>query len=287
MNIKQSLIWAIKILQKSKSFSPSLDAEILLAFALKKPKEFLCAHFEKKLTAAQFSKFKKLIARRAKHEPVAYITGQKYFYGLNFFIDKNVLIPRPETETLVEEILKSKIVNHKSAIIDVGTGSGAIAVSLAKNLTNSKIFATEISKKALTVAKKNAHQNKTKITFLHGNLFELFLKSKIKNPKSLTIVANLPYLATRQWQKTQPEIKKYEPRQALDGGTDGLKYYREILQQIELLATNHPLSITSLFEIDPSQKNPITKLIKRRFPVAKIEIKKDLAGRDRVVVFKI
>lgn len=284
MTIKQSLIWAIKFFKKSKNISPALDAEILLAFTLKKPKEFLYAHSEKKITAAQFSKFKKIIARRAKHEPIAYIIGHKYFYDLDFFVNKRVLIPRPETEILVENTINK----NPTAIIDVGTGSGAIAVSLAHRLPNAKIFATEISSAALKVAQKNISHHKVAVTLLCGNLLKpLLKKSKITNFKSLTIAANLPYLTTNQWKKTQPEIKKYEPRQALDGGADGLKYYRELLQQLELLITGHRLSITSFFEIDPSQKKSITKLIKRRFPAAKIEIKKDLAGRDRLVIFEI
>ncbi|MFA5413116.1 MAG: peptide chain release factor N(5)-glutamine methyltransferase [Patescibacteria group bacterium] len=285
MTIQKYLIWAIKTLQKNKIVSPALDAEVLLSFVIKKPKEFLYAHSEKKLTAVQISKFKKLIICRAKHEPVAYIISHKYFYGLDFFVNKNVLIPRPETEILVETTIEKK----PTTIIDVGTGSGAIAVTLAHNLPNAKIFATEISSAAAKVAQKNARHHKTKITFLHGNLLQPFsnLKSNITNLKSLTIAANLPYLTTKQWQKSQLEIKKYEPRTALDGGADGLKYYRELLQQIELLITSHKLSITSVLEIDPSQKKSIAKLIKRRFPSAKIEIKKDLAGRDRIVIFKI
>jgi release factor glutamine methyltransferase len=285
VTIKQSLIWATKILKKSKILSPALDAEILLSFSIKKSKEFLYSHSEKKLTVAQLSKFKKLIARRAKREPIAYITGHKYFFGLDFLVNKNVLIPRPETETLVEEALDKKL----SVIIDVGTGSGAIAIALAHHLPKAKIFATEISKAALKVAKKNAQRHKTKITFLHGNLLESFLnlKSKIKNPKSLFIIANLPYLTTHQWQQTQPEIKKYEPRQALDGGKDGLKYYNQLINQINSLVTRYALRITSIFEIDPAQTKSITKLIHARFPAAKIEIKNDLAGRDRAVIFKI
>jgi release factor glutamine methyltransferase len=284
MTIQKSLISAIKIFQKNKILSPTLDAEVLLSFVIKKPKEFLYAHSEKKLTAAQISKFKKLIIHRAKHEPVAYITGRKYFYGLDFFVDKNVLIPRPETETLVETAINK----NPTTIIDVGTGSGAIAVSLAHHLPKAKIFATEISPAGLKVAQKNIHLHKAAVTLLRGNLFEPFLKKyKILNLRSLLIAANLPYLTTKQWQKTQSEIKKYEPRQALDGGEDGLKYYRELLQQIELLTTSHKLSITSIFEIDPSQKKSITKLIKHRFPSAKIETKKDLAGRDRLVIFEI
>ena len=290
MTIKQSLIWADKKILPLKhaghNDTPLLDAKILLSFVTKKPKEFLYAHSEKKITAAQFLKFKKLITRRARHEPVAYITGHKFFYGLDFFVDKNVLIPRPETETLVEAAINENL----TTIVDVGTGSGAIAVSLAKNLPNAKIFATEISSGAINVAQKNIKHHKVAVELLRGDLLTPTIK-KLENCKlkieNLLITANLPYLTTRQWQKTQPEIKKYEPRLALDGGANGLKYYRQLLEQIKLLITNYQLPITSIFEIDPSQKKSVTKSIKRAFPAAKIEIKKDLAMRDRVVIIKI
>jgi release factor glutamine methyltransferase len=323
MITNQALNWAIKKLRKNKISSPALDAEILLAFTIKKPKEFLFAHPEKKLTGKELAKFKKLIARRAKHEPIAYITDHKYFYGLDFFVNKNVLIPRPETEILVEQVLK--IVeqpphlnplpngarrhslpfgervgvrgNQPLAIIDVGTGSGAIAVSLARRLPGAKIFATEISPGALTVAKKNIKHHKVAVELLRGNLLEPLLK-RIMNYelriKELIVVANLPYLTTKQWSATQLEIKKYEPRQALDGGPDGLKYHKQLLQQIKLLVTRYlprrqagSLPVTSIFEIDPSQTKPITKIIQAHFPATEIKIKKDLAGRDRIVILDI
>ena len=289
MLIKQALLWAIKILQKNKISSPALDAEILLSFSIKKPKEFLYAHSEKNLTTTQSRLFKKLIARRAKHEPVAYIIGHKYFYGLDFFVNKNVLIPRPETELLIEETLKSKILNLKSAIIDVGTGSGAIAVTLARHLPNTKIFATEISPGAIKVARKNARHHKVAITFLRGDLLEPFLnlKSKISNLKSLIIVANLPY-GWKAWKNTssaETRGLKFEPRIALFTGKNGLELYEKLLQQIKLLIASRQLPIISLFEIDPGQTKSTKTIIKKYFPAAKIEIKKDLAGRDRLVIF--
>lgn len=298
MTIKQSLVWAnkkLKPLRRADYYdTPTLDAEILLAFTLKKPKEFLYAHPEKKLTAGQFLKFKKLVARRAKHEPIAYITGHKFFYGLNFYVDRNVPIPRPETELLAEETIK-KIQNTKykiqdALIVDVGAGSGAIAITLARHLPGAKIFAAEISPDALAVARKNARRHGVAITFLRGNLLQPLIEkldSQSSNFKSLIVVANLPYLTTKQWQCAQPEIKKYEPRTALAGGKDGLKYYKKLLKQIKLLITNYKLPITSIFEIDPSQTESITKLIRAHFPAARPEIKKDLAGRDRIVISDI
>lgn len=295
MTIRHALIWATNFLKKTKISSPALDAEILLDFTLKKSKEFLYAHPEKNLTTTQSRLFKNLVARRAKHEPVAYLTGQKSFSGLDFFVDKNVLIPRPETETLVEEAIK-KILNTKykipnTSIVDVGTGSGAIAVTLARRLPNTKIFATEISSAALKVARKNARRHKVAVTFLCGNLLQPFLnlKSKILNLKSLVIVANLPY-GWKAWKNTSSAETaglKFEPQIALFTGKNGLELYEKLLKQINLLIANYQLPITSIFEIDPRQTKLITKLIRATFPTAKIEIKKDLAGRDRIVILKI
>jgi len=318
MTIEKAQKWANKILNQKNIFSSALDAEILLAFVLKKPKEYLYAHPFNNLTIQQFNNFKKLISRRIKHEPVAYITGHKEFYGLNFLVNKKVLIPRPETELLVEETIK--IVNNLTikqfsnlAIFDVGTGSGCIAIALAKNLPRAKIIATDISKSALRLAKQNArrHGVSPQITFLRGNLLEPILK--IPNFKFLIsnfiIVANLPYLTTKEWQRSQPEIRKYEPRQALDAGPDGLKYFRELFEQI-ITYNLQPKSL--IFEIGYNQAPKIKKLtaklsskgakrqgIPRECETAKlsskaergiapfkIEIKKDLAGFDRVIVIQ-
>jgi release factor glutamine methyltransferase len=298
MTIKNALLWGIKklkILERaSHGDTAAFDAPILLAHTLKKSKEFLYTHPEKKLTNAQFRLFKKFVFRRAKHEPIAYIINHKEFFGLDFYVNKNVMIPRPETEILVEETIKNakyQMPNTKTWIVDVGTGSGCIAISLAYHLPNAKIFATEISPGALKVAKKNAQHHKVAINFLRGNLLEPFIK-RIKNQelkiKHLIIVANLPYLTTRQWQETQPEIKKYEPRLALDGGKDGLKYHRLLFKQIlTLLKGRNLFTLSVILEIDPSQVKSTTKLIRSHFPTAEIQIKKDLANRDRVVIFHI
>jgi release factor glutamine methyltransferase len=298
---------ANKILDKQKIPSSALDAEILLAFVLGKPKEYLLIHPKNKLTAKQFNKFKQLIGRRAKHEPVAYITGHKEFFGLDFLINKNVLIPRPETEILIEEAnnyFKQLTTNDKRQInfIDIGTGSGCIAVSIAKTINHPKppftkggeggfcplvkggrgdfkIYATDISKAALKIAKLNARRHDVlgQINFLQGDL----LKPLIKIHNSI-IVANLPYLTTKEWQNSQPEIRKYEPRGALDGGLDGLKYFHELFQQLE---TYQPRKLkTIILEIGWNQATKIKNLAKKYLPGYKMEIKKDLAGFDRLVI---
>lgn len=266
MTINKSLKFTLKL--------PSLDREVLLAYTLKKDRAYLFSHPEKRLTKIQERKFKSFIKRRLKHEPVAYLTGHKEFYGLDFEVDKSVLIPRPETELLVDT--SRQIANGKSQIvfIDVGTGSGCIAISLAKCLPQSKIYATDISSAALKIAQKNArrHQISRRIIFLPGNLLNPLLGLSLAiGDRPLAIIANLPYLTTKQWQGLPPDIKKYEPREALDGGKDGLKYYRQLIKQIKILTTYYSLPITVIIETNPGQIKKIKRVVNKYLPKSKIK----------------
>lgn len=232
MTIRQALQYSFAVL-KEISNSPALDAEILLSYVLKKNRAFLFTYPEKKLTLSQEKNFKNLLARRKKHEPIAYIVGRKEFYGLDFFVNCRVLIPRPETEELVKNIIDyvqdTRYQIRDTVICDVGTGSGCVAIALAKHLPCAKIWACDISKSALKIAKINAktHRVSKHIKFVCSDLF-----SKIPHKiKFDVIVANLPYLSQKQYQNVQPEIKKYEPRLALIGGKTGMEIYAKLLQQ--------------------------------------------------------
>lgn len=288
---------------------PSFEIELILAFALKTSRESVLAHPEHKLTPRQISNFKFQISKRIKGMPLAYITGHKEFFGLNFKVNKNVLIPRPETELMVEEALNriSQIANRKSQtlIIDIGTGSGCIIITLTKILkskfqifsrsgiatTNFKFLASDISKKALAIARRNARQHGVDgyIRFTYSNLLEPVLKNpnfqfQISN---FIIFANLPYLTPTQIKKS-PTIK-YEPKQALDGGADGLKYYRHLFKQIKMLrvmSDKIPDSFV-LCEIDPLQSKKIKHLIEQYLPKASCQIKKDLSGHNRLAIIKL
>ncbi|MFC1613383.1 peptide chain release factor N(5)-glutamine methyltransferase [Patescibacteria group bacterium] len=292
MTILKQLNKAVNQL-KTISSSPNLDAEILLSYAINKPKEYLYAHPEKELTELQTKKIQKYIKRRKNYEPVAYITEKKEFYGLTFKVNKNTLIPRPETELMVEEVINivkasETSERNKILIIDVGTGSGCIAISLAKNLKRicGQIFAIDISKKALNIAKYNAAKNKisaNKIKFLHGDLLKP-IKTVLKKSSNIIITANLPYLSDNIYKNTSPEIRKYESPQALIAGKDGLKYYKKLFPQIKKFLPKQELSI--LCEIDPSQTKAITALARKHFTSPEIEIKKDLAGLNRLVIIK-
>ena len=227
MNIQQALVSGTEKLKSAKIISASLDAEILLSWTLNKPKSYLFTYPEKKLTQAQLAKFEKYISRRSKNEHVAYLTSHKEFYGLDFLVNKNVLIPRPETELLVEEVLKNKKIKR---LADIGTGSGCIAIALAKNNPELKIYAADISAKALIIARKNAKKYKLKnIIFKKGNLLE-----PIKNIKLDAVVANLPYLSKKIYKKNYHNLK-FEPKNAMLAGKDGLDYYRKLFEQIKKL----------------------------------------------------
>ena len=294
MYIKKSLRQATKKLEEKSIKNPHLEAEILLSNILKKPREFILAYPEKQLTKTQITNYKLQITKRLKGVPLAYITGHKEFYGLDFYVNKYVLIPRPETELMIDEAIRITRNVKRITLIDVGTGSGCIIITLAKllksklQITNYKLLATDISRPALVIARKNAklHKVDKKIKFLHGNLLEPILnKPQIANGKSqIIITANLPYL-TPQEIKNSPTIQ-YEPKLALDAGKNGLKYYCQLFKQIKQI-TNYKLPITVLLEIDPSQTKKIKQLAKNKLPQCKYKTKKDLAGHNRLIILSL
>lgn len=299
MNINQLLIESIEKLKKKKNETPQLDAELLLGFVLKKSREYVLIHPEYQLTKLQETKYKKILERRLKHEPIAYILGQKEFYGLNFKVTKDTLIPRPETESLVELALcsmKHETYNKKNTtIIDIGTGSGNIIISVAKNneqrpMINNKIqyFGIDISKKALTIAKKNSKINKlsNKIKFIKSDLLKYFLEHCSLITDHCIIIANLPYLSKKIYSSCEPNVKKFEPRSALLSGVDGLDHYEKLFKQI-LKIQDTRYKIQTIVEISPEQKQKIAKLIKKYFPNATVEFQKDLAQKWRVAIFEI
>ncbi|MCX6763584.1 MAG: peptide chain release factor N(5)-glutamine methyltransferase [Candidatus Moranbacteria bacterium] len=278
-----------------------LDLELLIAHTLKKPREFVISHPDYTMTKKQETITKHLISRRLKHEPMAYILGQKEFYGLNFKVNKNTLIPRPETEILVESVISNlQLVigeNKKyTTIIDLGTGSGNIIISIAKEIiksklpiTNYQLLASDISAKALRVAKQNARLNKVdkKIKFLKSDLLNVFLKNKecsvLCAPCSVIITANLPYLSKKIYKSTMPDVKNYEPKSALLSSTDGLKHYKKLLEQIKKIQNKCSMfHVMCYLEISPEQKPKIQKIIKSILPKSKITFHKDLAKRWRV-----
>ena len=290
MIIRQALILADKKLTKAKIASAALDAEVLLSYVTNRPKEFLYAHNEKALTTAQSKKFFTLIKRRSKSEPVAYLTHNKEFYGLNFYVDKNVLTPHPETELLVEEVLSFCARNlssiKKIRLIDVATGSGCIAIALKKNLGRRlEVIASDISPQALQVAKENARLNRVSINFVASDLLSKLISGK-KMPVFDIIVANLPYVDKKEIHSLPLASRKtiaFEPPVALYGGWHGLKLYHKLFQQINRLT---PLPRLLACEISDKHPKEIKKIAQNYFPRASINIKKDLGGLPRIIIIE-
>lgn len=296
------------------STSRELDGEVLLSFVLNKPKEYLLANPKKNVDPKLEKTYFRLISKRLLGWPVAYLTKHKEFFGLDFYVDKNVLIPRPETEGLVELVhdhiamsrLKSRHISRLN-ILDIGTGSGCIIISIAKTLTTSlspsatsplkgekkitlpfqgrvprsggrgfyEFFASDISPQAIKVAKKNAKTHKVKINFGYGNLLEPWGKQKFD-----IIVANLPY-GWKQWKNnTSAETigLKFEPQKALFTSNNGLHFIAELLQQISERKT---LPALVLLEFDPRQAADIKKLTAKWLPEFETKISRDLSGRVR------
>lgn len=229
MDIQSVLSRAAFDLEHHGSASPRLDAEVLLSHFIKTDRINLYAHPEKTLTEEELCQFNSLIARRRAGEPVAYIVGRKEFWSLPFFVSREVLIPRPETEILVEAILReysSGDCKHL-VILEIGTGSGAISVALASELKNARIVATDSSRAALRIAIKNARGNRVEpqISFRWGSLFEPV------SEKFDIIVSNPPYISEDEFESLPQGVREFEPRSALVAGTEGTALHRDIITQ--------------------------------------------------------
>lgn len=267
----------------------NIEIELLLSFVLGQSKEFLYVHLAYQLSANQQIKLQKMVKRRLKGEPVAYIVGYKDFFGLRLKVTKDTLIPRPETEELAE-LVKNQIlkIENKSLkptrILDVGTGSGCIAIAIGNQLkvqspkSKVEIFASDVSLKALKVAKENAKANKVKVEFIQSNLLNKVQASLYFN----IIVANLPY-GWSDWKNNSSQETvgiKYEPKQALFTKEKGIYLIRRLLYQVSKLKQK-PNAV--FLEFDPRQKLFLDKLIKKILPQSTQEFFKDLSGKWRIV----
>ncbi|MEN9558328.1 MAG: hypothetical protein RL141_697 [Candidatus Parcubacteria bacterium] len=258
-----------------------LDAEVLLAHVLKKDRMWLRAHLDEPVATKDLARYQSLVTRRKKQEPVAYLIGKKDFYGRSFIVTKHTLIPRPDTELLVERALAAQ----GDVYWDVGTGSGAIAVTLACEQPRAAMLATDVSARALTVAKKNARAHGAPVTFLKSNLLQPPAYRWLKKHRSdhLVIAANLPYLPIADKKILAKDVTAYEPSSALFSGADGLALIRRFLGQ---LARHIPewgyARVTLFLEFDPPQVKTLRAILKKIFPQSAVVIHQDLAGRNRV-----
>jgi len=262
------------------------EAEILLSYSLEMSRSEIYLNSDRVLKDIEKTKLEKKIQKRIEKIPLQYITKHQEFMGIDFFVEKGVLIPRPETEILVEEVIK-KLKNYKYSddmeIADLGTGSGVIAISIAKFINNITVYATDISKKSLQIALKNAqkHRCENKIIFLHGDLFEPF-KNKIEKFSLEAIISNPPYIDSCDFELLPPEVRDNEPKIALFGGIDGLDYYRKIIKKSsQYLKRNGFLAL----EVGLNQSKIVEELILKESSFNQnIEIIEDYSGIERVVI---
>ena len=280
MQIKEAMRKGMIKLKTNDVKEPNLKARLLMQYILNRPREYILVHDDKQLTLRQNVDYFKLIKKLIEGVPLQHITHQQEFMKLLFYVDENVLIPRPDTEVLVEEVIKlAKSINAKK-ILDLCTGSGAIAVSLAKYIEGSQITATDISRKALSIAKLNATNNdvEDRITFVSSDLFQ-----NISEEKYDIIVSNPPYIK-RKVIKTLDEEVKREPIIALDGGNDGLDFYKKIIgNAYQYLKYKGYLCL----EIGYDQKDEVIDLINKEEKYIDTYSKKDLFDNDRIVITKL
>jgi release factor glutamine methyltransferase len=259
------------------SETPRLDAELLLGHVLDLTRTQLHAHWQDALDAATAQGYADLVQRREAHEPVAYLLGQRAFYDVELKVNKHVLIPRPETEQLVEEALRwSRTQTKPLHVVDVGTGSGALALVLARHLSQARVWAVDLSRAALDVAARNLRHYglQERVTLVQSDLL-----GAMAGPFDL-IVANLPYIPRQDLATLQADVRDYEPRLALDGGEDGLDLIRRLLMQVpQRLAAPGLL----LLEIEQRQGEAVLALLQQHLPQAETRVLCDYAGLPRVV----
>lgn len=303
MKIGDALRQGTHLLTQAGSEEANLEAELLLGHALGLDRVHLYQRLRNELPPERERAYRALLERRLAHEPTAYIVGHKEFYGLDFEVTPAAIIPRPETEVLVELALafaRERFAGSPFPLADVGVGCGAIAVSIASELPQAEVIASDLSPQALALAQGNAQRQRLaeRILFLQGDLLEPLDAhpepvegpahpepkpgdSRDSSRRVDIIAANLPYVPTADWERMPPEIRNHEPRGGLDGGPDGLRAIERLLRQ----APHYLKPGGALFvEIGDEQGQAATKLARHAFPKARIEVRPDLSGLDRVLV---
>lgn len=277
MRIKEATRWGRQ--QLGDAPTTAGDVRLLLQHVLQVDRSYLVAHDQKKLTAQQENRFRQLLARAEQGEPVPYLVGESPFYGLDFLVTPDVLIPRPETELLVEAAVRWARGHDVMQVVDVGTGSGCIAVTLARQLPQAEVAGIDHSTAALAVAHQNAarHGVSDRVSFHQGS----FLDPLPFTPE--LIVANLPYISDEEWTALDDGVKSYEPAGALRGGADGLALIRSLLQEA---ARQEPPAAALFLEIGWRQGQAAQVLARSIFPEARIDVQLDYAGHDRILVIE-
>lgn len=279
MSITIQAAWENGRLQLQQSPTPRLDARLLLEHVLSVNHSYLVAHGQELLPNEAWQQYHQLLTRASNHEPIPYLVGTAPFFDFELAVTTAVLIPRPETEELVEKAVRYSRRFEQPRIVDIGTGSGCIAIALAHFLPNAQITAVDISPAALTIAQQNAATyTPERINFCQGSLLEPIVTSVD------IIVANLPYVTTAEWTALDDSVKLFEPRLALDGGADGLELIQQLLQQAISKVTPNGIL---LLEIGWQQGKAAAALGQQLFPLAKVSIEADLSGRERFLIIEL
>jgi release factor glutamine methyltransferase len=276
MNIENVLNEGISILQKNKIANPQLDSEILLSNSIKRDKKHIILNPKEILNSEQLEKFNSLIERRKKGEPIAYLINKKEFWKDEFFVNKDVLIPRPDSELIIEQVLKIYSKDDQLQILDIGTGSGCILLSILKERSNFYGTGIDISKKSINVSKFNAKQlNLTnRVKFFHSSV------DNFNNGKYDIIVSNPPYIEQLSLKYLEKDVVNFEPKLALSGGFDGFSKIRKVINKASILIKKNGKFI---LEIGFNQKNKVIKILKEEgFYVNKAI--KDYGNNDRCII---
>ena len=284
MRALELLNWSTNTLKDHEIENPRLNAELLLGCSLNLGREELYMRLHGELKEGEKRTLEKLIQRRILGEPLQYILGHQEFWSIKFKVDPRVLIPRPETELLVEQslsILSEKSFKQNPSVLEIGTGSGAIAIALAKEVKEIFLVATDISRDALVLAKENAKSAgvQDQVQFVNGDLFNPVRRSKERRPFDL-ILSNPPYIIRSEIGSLAKEVRDYEPGIALDGGEDGLEFYRHLISQAPSYLREGGWL---LLEVGQGQAEMVAKQIKGSGAFLKPQILPDLAGIERVV----
>ena len=271
--------WTTEYFKRCGIPGPRLDAELLLSHVLDTSRLQLYLRFEMPVYPEHLAAFRELIKKRVAHAPVSYLTNRKEFFSLDFYVDSRVLIPRPETEVLVENVLQTQ--EPQCQLIDIGTGSGAIAISLAVNRPEWEMTATDISADALEVAQKNAvaHKCADRLTFLQGNLFEPL--EELPNPRFDWIVSNPPYVSTAEYPSLPPDVRDHEPETALLAGDDGLDIILGILEGApQFLKPGGRVGL----EIGHNHSQDVQHIVQSNSAYSECQVITDYSGVERVVI---
>lgn len=283
-SIREALLWASSFLREAGVRDPQFEAELLIRHCLRMDRTRFLTSQQERITKEQIDAVEALCRRRARHEPIQYMFGEQEFYGREFQVGPGVLIPRPETEILIEQVLQfaGRIWpdGEKLDVADIGTGSGAIALTLASERPHWQVTTVDLSEDAIAIAKRNAERLHVigRVRFLQGDLTEPLLT---KGEQLDILVSNPPYIPSSDVDQLDSEVRDYEPRLALDGGADGLDCYRRLCASLPGLLREKALVA---FEIGIHQERDVARLLLDSGVIDEVQIVPDLAGIDRVVI---